>query len=97
MSRQLRWAFSPGRILDYKSSTFLFDRDAYLFVGEETVIVHILELDRTIEGNSHSYFLVRSVRQHFEDQYLFELLCHLHKESSVGASRRFNCSREIRV
>lgn len=80
-------AFSTGQILDYQSSTFLLHGYAYLLVGEESVVVHVLKLDRAVKGNCHPYLLVGPVGQHLEYQNLLQLLGNLDQESPVGPSR----------
>ena len=93
----LDWFFLQVELYIIKTSTLLFHWYPYLLVGEETVVVHVLELNRTVKGNCHPYLFVGSVGQHFEYQYFLQLLCHLHQKCPVGSPRGLDGSWEVGV
>ena len=89
------WLLFKVKFYLESTSTFLFWWNSYLFVCQKSIVINILQLNWTVKRNRHSDFLIRSVRQHFENQDVFEFFCDFHQECSICSTRRFDGTWEI--
>lgn len=91
----LDWLLLQIKFYIISTSTILFHRYPNFLVSQESIVVHILQLNWTVKRNRHPYVLVWSVRKHFEYQNFFQLFCDFHQKGSICTSWRFNCPWKI--